>query len=158
MIRKVVITLLTFAALATMLLWASLPPCPGIMFMWPYMRPYSRLRAVSRPRTVQWGTQWCGGGLHIRRDEWRLPRPRGLAEQRPLGAYYNTRVRAGCRITKAYIPLWIPFVLFSAYPTVALIYGPYRRHRRRKKHLCIKCGYNLRGNVSGICPECGERI
>lgn len=23
---------------------------------------------------------------------------------------------------------------------------------------CRKCGYNLTGNVSGICPECGERI
>ncbi len=21
--------------------------------------------------------------------------------------------------------------------------------------LCIKCGYDLRGNVSGVCPECG---
>jgi len=24
--------------------------------------------------------------------------------------------------------------------------------------LCLDCGYNLKGNVSGICPECGERI
>ena len=23
---------------------------------------------------------------------------------------------------------------------------------------CRNCGYNLTGNVSGICPECGERI
>jgi hypothetical protein len=23
---------------------------------------------------------------------------------------------------------------------------------------CRKCGYNLTGNVSGVCPECGERI
>ncbi len=23
---------------------------------------------------------------------------------------------------------------------------------------CVQCGYNLEGNVSGICPECGERI
>ena len=23
---------------------------------------------------------------------------------------------------------------------------------------CQKCGYNLRGNVSGVCPECGEKI
>ena len=26
------------------------------------------------------------------------------------------------------------------------------------KGLCLKCGYNLTGNVSGICPECGEKI
>jgi hypothetical protein len=24
--------------------------------------------------------------------------------------------------------------------------------------ICAKCGYNLTGNVSGICPECGSRI
>ena len=23
---------------------------------------------------------------------------------------------------------------------------------------CQKCGYNLTGNVSGVCPECGEQI
>ena len=23
---------------------------------------------------------------------------------------------------------------------------------------CIRCGYNLTGNTSGICPECGEAI
>jgi predicted Zn-ribbon and HTH transcriptional regulator len=27
-----------------------------------------------------------------------------------------------------------------------------------KKVLCIKCGYDLRGNVSGICPECGTEM
>ena len=24
--------------------------------------------------------------------------------------------------------------------------------------LCTKCGYNLTGNVSGRCPECGEKV
>lgn len=56
------------------------------------------------------------------------------------------------------VPLWVPFGLFSAYPCVAFIRGPYRRYRRRKKGLCLKCGYNLTCNVSGVCPECGERI
>ena len=54
------------------------------------------------------------------------------------------------------IPLWLPLALFSATPTVALIRGPLRRYRRRKRGLCLKCGYNLTGNVSGRCPECGE--
>lgn len=29
---------------------------------------------------------------------------------------------------------------------------------RREKSLCINCGYDLRGNVSGACPECGEQV
>jgi len=48
--------------------------------------------------------------------------------------------------------------LFLVYPTIAIIRGPYRRCIRRMKGLCIKCGYNLTGNTSGICPECGEKV
>ncbi len=54
--------------------------------------------------------------------------------------------------------LWLTCIVLAAYPTIALASGPYRRHRRRKKGLCLTCGYNLTGNVSGVCPECGERI
>ncbi|HNQ22699.1 MAG TPA: RDD family protein [Phycisphaerae bacterium] len=25
-------------------------------------------------------------------------------------------------------------------------------------HICVNCGYDLRGNVSGVCPECGRPI
>jgi len=30
------------------------------------------------------------------------------------------------------------------------------RRRRLKCGLCGKCGYDLRGSVSGVCPECGQ--
>ena len=30
-----------------------------------------------------------------------------------------------------------------------------RAPRRERRGLCRHCGYNLTGNVSGICPECG---
>jgi len=52
-------------------------------------------------------------------------------------------------------PLWLPFLLFATYPTIAFIRGPLRRYRRRRKGLCVKCGYNLTGNTTGICSECG---
>ena len=29
------------------------------------------------------------------------------------------------------------------------------RTRRRWRGLCSNCGYDLRGNESGVCPECG---
>jgi predicted RNA-binding Zn-ribbon protein involved in translation (DUF1610 family) len=32
------------------------------------------------------------------------------------------------------------------------------REMRRRHNLCVACGYNLTGNVSGACPECGEKI
>ncbi len=52
------------------------------------------------------------------------------------------------------IPLWIPF-LIVAIPTLLL----WRRDRRPPANHCQSCGYNLTGNVSGVCPECGtERL
>jgi hypothetical protein len=29
---------------------------------------------------------------------------------------------------------------------------------RRQMGLCVRCGYELTGNVSGICPECGTPV
>ena len=52
------------------------------------------------------------------------------------------------------IPLWIPLVAV-AIPTGFL----WRRERKRPRpgH-CRSCRYNLTGNVSGVCPECGRKI
>ena len=30
--------------------------------------------------------------------------------------------------------------------------------RRNARGECLDCGYDLRGNTSGICPECGQPI
>lgn len=49
----------------------------------------------------------------------------------------------------------IVIVPVLVYPLVLVLF---RQRYRRKRGLCVKCGYNLTGNVSGICPECGERI
>ena len=50
------------------------------------------------------------------------------------------------------IPLWIPLLL-TGVPTLLL----FRRSRPLPGPLdCRACGYNLTGNVSGKCPECGE--
>ena len=32
------------------------------------------------------------------------------------------------------------------------------RGRKHERGFCQSCGYNLAGNVSGICPECGTLI
>ncbi|MHC4066865.1 MAG: hypothetical protein ACYSUI_20505 [Planctomycetota bacterium] len=45
-------------------------------------------------------------------------------------------------------------LVVAAIPTAIL----WRRDRRPPKGCCQGCGYNLRGNVSGVCPECGESV
>jgi len=29
---------------------------------------------------------------------------------------------------------------------------------RLRRGQCTSCGYNLRGNISGVCPECGAEV
>ena len=54
-----------------------------------------------------------------------------------------------------FVPLWIPLLLV-AIPT-AFLWWRDRRRRIPPGH-CRKCGYNLTGNVSGVCSECGEKV
>ena len=53
------------------------------------------------------------------------------------------------------IPLWLPLALVAV-PTSILWYRS-RRARLLSGH-CPNCHYNLTGNTSGICPECGTAI
>ena len=56
------------------------------------------------------------------------------------------------------IPHWALCVALLTYPAVAFIRGPVQRYRRRRKGRCLKCGYDLTGNISGVCPECGTEV
>jgi hypothetical protein len=57
-----------------------------------------------------------------------------------------------------WLPIWLIVLLCCLYPAILLLRGPLRRWRRRRKGLCLKCGYNLTGNTSGRCPECGDAV
>jgi hypothetical protein len=65
------------------------------------------------------------------------------------------------RTTFFRIPLWVPVVTCAPYPTIRVARwagGAHRRRLRRLRGLCAYCGYNLAGNISGCCPECGRDI
>ena len=58
------------------------------------------------------------------------------------------------RVTR--LPFW--FLAFAAAtPAVAHAARSLRRTRRRSRGRCVRCGYDLTCNESGVCPECGAR-
>lgn len=62
--------------------------------------------------------------------------------------------RFGRLATQISFPLWIPLLAFLL-PTIWLWRrGRLGDHSRR----CHQCGYDLTGNTSGRCPECGQVI
>ena len=78
---------------------------------------------------------WYAVGLHNLPDAWR--------SDSKVGWYIRIR-------------LWIPSLLF-AIMTLWAVAPAYRRRKRKKLGLCLKCGYDLRGSKDR-CPECGEEF
>jgi 4-amino-4-deoxy-L-arabinose transferase-like glycosyltransferase len=57
----------------------------------------------------------------------------------------------------AIVPYWFPWLLFLI-PSGARVYRWRRRIRRQRLHQCSTCSYDLTGNTSGVCPECGAVV
>jgi hypothetical protein len=63
------------------------------------------------------------------------------------------KVAAGAKVFRsATVPLWIPFL-----PVAIAAIVLWRRKHPPGAAKCPNCGYNLTGNVTGVCPECGEK-
>jgi len=61
----------------------------------------------------------------------------------PIGGYRGVQV-----------PLWLVTAATAGLPLLWAARWLLRRRRVPGGH-CQRCGYNLTGNVSGVCPECG---
>ena len=84
---------------------------------------------------------WDGAGVDLMRresDEWRV--------WPPLNVHSDSR---GLIVG---IAIWLPLLTIGI-PTIVL----WRLDRRPIPGHC-PCGYNLTGNVSGTCPECGVEV
>ena len=59
-------------------------------------------------------------------------------------------------------PVVIPYFLFAGLlPCLAVLVGVIRKLKGQylvERGRCGMCGYDLSGNVSGTCPECGRRV
>jgi len=58
------------------------------------------------------------------------------------------------------LPCWFLVVLLILFLAPSMLSQIAQRvQKRRRLHgLCLTCNYNLTGNVSGVCPECGTAV
>lgn len=85
----------------------------------------------------------------LRVTDWRM-----LGLSLPDGHYSVDHPLQHGSVWSLKLPLWVPF-LATALPTLLL----YRVARRRRLFgHCPSCKYDLTGNTSGTCPECGKVI
>jgi hypothetical protein len=64
----------------------------------------------------------------------------------------SDRTMMGVHMQDIRVPLWMPIVLCLIVPTLGRIV------RRPKNGFCKQCRYDLTGNTSGTCPECGTPV
>ena len=109
------------------------------------------LWAASRlhPWSVYFGAALRNGAMERSSDwVWHIHSADGVLHVEPLGSFYRWDT-----------PYWKLCLLFIVLPCWRAL----RRYlRRRDDHpgdvRCSSCGYNLTGNLSGICPECGTAV
>ncbi len=157
MIRKTIIVVLTLAAVGTGLAWGLSHIVVGEVFKDGSDPGFS----WGDPRYPHEGLFLAvteGAIVIVRAPEWDYER-----QQWTRGVYWDwvTMLRSvidprnSATVSGVEVPMGFLFVLFASYPTIAFIRGPLRRRRRRKRGLCLTCGYDLRGSPER-CPECGN--
>ena len=59
------------------------------------------------------------------------------------------------RLRWAIAGLWVALAFLAVSLCRALVWARNRTVVRRTREKCAQCGYDLTGNLSGVCPECG---
>jgi len=71
--------------------------------------------------------------------------------------FWGFTERSGMKCEGLNMPAWLPLLL-TAIPTAWLWHRDRRLISSSPGHLlCLRCGYDLTGNTSGVCPECGDK-
>lgn len=85
-----------------------------------------------------------------RQTRWEV---QGLLTNRPFHTTWRPHVDWTNKMIRFVVPMWIPTLAFGSLLCGCLSLPVFRRRRRRKRGLCVNCGYDLRGS-SERCPEC----
>jgi len=68
-----------------------------------------------------------------------------------LEQFYPSGTRNAWNFT---MPLWLIVIAFCVLGAMMMAAAT----RRRPPGCCVQCGYDLTGNESGRCPECGRDV
>lgn len=138
--------------------WAGVAAC--VLFAGAWVASaygFASIQVGRRAVDVKFGGVWFYGADNSNTNEYRVIRASWLAphfRHVPLvGSYTGGPAAAPYAIWAIYVPFWCPLVLV-AITTVVLWF----RDRGYPAGHCLTCGYDLTGNVSGVCPECGTKI
>jgi len=69
----------------------------------------------------------------------------------PLSAPLPTNVDG----VRSFIVDWWLLALCAMILPMIWLREPWTRFRNRDRNLCVSCSYELTGNTTGVCPECG---
>ncbi|MCP4246102.1 MAG: hypothetical protein GY778_03545 [bacterium] len=122
----------------------------------PFQTPLGRFSLTGSPQKLECAEWWEESWPRYVRSPSYSRRPN---TNWSLLTIYPDRRGPGFVFDMLETSIWLPLVLFSVYPAIAAICSvrrPLRRRRRRRKGLCVGCAYDLTGNESRICPECGQ--
>jgi hypothetical protein len=73
-----------------------------------------------------------------------------------LGIAFLKDSNSTSTVYAALLPYWLAFSLFLMISALGVIQR--RRICPSEIGVCVRCRYNLTGNTSGICPECGTPV
>jgi len=180
-IRTSIAVVFALAALTTGLAWAANWPFPLAVLQTVGLADEGSLRGVTwevywTPEEEALDYVWIGVRERSARLSWHRshreargrsfryfyggPWPAGIQTVN-LARPYKRRLADGSSVdywSLSLIFLELPLLglclIFGAYPTVVLFRGPIRRRRRRRRGLCLKCGYDVRLLTEPRCPEC----
>ena len=133
--------------------WAGLVGCLLMGVLW-----YESLWLSVACKGDDWGAGFVEGAVWVAHREgtgfwraraWEVLRARegGLP---PLERWWPRPVQFGAS-HYVFVPIWVPFLILAGLTVwVWHFRAPY------PSGCCQQCGYDLTGNVSGMCPECGD--
>jgi hypothetical protein len=123
-----------------------------------------RTRRVDVYQTSAWSTSDPGGapeaaanhGFHYRSPQASRATAAQVAAARLLGgAQYRVTSESEWAL---FLPWWFLTLAFACAPAAAALARRFRVRRRVRNGRCPRCAYDLTGNVSGVCPECGTGV